>query len=90
MNDATDNENAEDENLILVFMPSLLALLQRVEELKSAPLSESEVLRIRDGGVCIALRASVAQAMEEKRGYADLDAENAWREWRKFRSQNSD
>lgn len=87
MNDAPEES---DQDLILLSVPPLLALLQRAEELKGAPLSEGEVLRIRDGGVCIAVRASIAAEMEAARGYADLDAENAWREWQSFRAQNGD
>lgn len=85
MNDAPAES---DESLVLVFVPPLLALLQRAEELKGAPLSESEVLRIRDGAVCISMRISVAAKMEEARGYADINAENAWRQWQSFRAQN--
>ncbi len=87
MNDAPQES---DQDLILLFVPPLLALLQRAEDLKGTPLSESEVLRIRDGGVCIAVRSSVAAEMEAARGYADLDAENVWHEWQNFRAQNAE
>ncbi len=77
--------SAEAEELRIVFVPALVALLTRAEHLKGEPLTRAEVLAIRDEAQCIALPASVAAAAEESRGYPDLDPEQAWEQWRAVR-----
>lgn len=37
-----------DDELVLIFMPTLAALLGHAEQLKGTSLSETEVVRIRD------------------------------------------
>ena len=71
--------------LVLVFIPTLAALLTRAEELKGAPLTQDEVVAIRDEGVCMAMRQSVALEMDISRGYSDLDPEHVWEEWCEMR-----
>jgi hypothetical protein len=78
---------AADELLVQVFVPALVAVLQQAEADKGEPLSEEEVIEIRDNAVCITVRHSQAQAMESKRGYPDLDPENIWAEWQAVRSE---
>lgn len=75
------------QSLLFVFIPTLAALLTRAEELKGAPLTQAEVLAIRDQGTCMAMRESVALDLEDSRGYADLDPENVWEEWCQMREQ---
>jgi hypothetical protein len=70
---------------ILVFIPALAPLLARAEQLKGAPLTEAEVLRIRDAANCIRMAPEHARNIEEQRGYADLDPDNAWLEWQHLR-----
>jgi hypothetical protein len=69
------------EGLSLVFTPSLAALLTRARQLNGAALTEDQVLRIRNGSMAIVVRHDDARAMEEQRGYADIDAADAWRSW---------
>lgn len=78
---------AADEPLVLVFVPALVAVLHHAETEKGEPLTEDEVIAIRDNAVCITVRHSQAQAMESKRGYPDLDPENVWQEWQAVRSE---
>ncbi len=73
------------EQLCLVFIPPLLAALQRAETDKRSPLSESEVLEIRDHGTCVAVPFDIALDMESERGYRDLVAEDCWNEWQRLR-----
>jgi hypothetical protein len=71
----------DNEPLVQVFMPPLVTLLVDSERKKGSPLSEDEVFRIRDGGMCINLRMSLALKMAEQRGYHDIDPKNCWAEW---------
>ena len=73
--------NEEDDQLVLMFMPALVTLLYKAEKDKGGALSEKEVLDIRDNAICMTVKLSVAKEMEEKRGYPDIIAEEAWSEW---------
>lgn len=75
-----------DEPLVPVFVPALVALLQFAEDQKGSPLTEDEVLEIRDNGSCIALTVPDAAAMAEARGYDDLDPEDCWEQWQQLRA----
>jgi hypothetical protein len=78
---------AADEPLVAVFMPALVEVLAHEEANKGEPLTEEEVLAIRDQAVSITLKYSQAQAMESKRGYPDIDPDNVWKEWQAVRSE---
>lgn len=77
-----------DEALLIIPIPALVAVLLAAENRKGAPLTEAEVLEIRDGAVCMAVPAYAAEKMAEARGYADIDPERAWEEWQAFRQSN--
>lgn len=79
-----------EERLIPVIMPSLAAILSDAETKKGSPLSEDEVLRIRDAAPCMILPESHVAALDEKRGYRDIDPDNCWEEWQQLRTQLSD
>ena len=72
---------AENQRLILVFMPSLVSTLLNRDKAKGSPLTEDEVIAIRDGAHCVATPADVVPAITEARGYEDIDPENVWRDW---------
>lgn len=72
------------DDLVLVFTPPLVALLVTAEQAKGSELTEAEVLEVRDGGTCIALSASTAEAMAQQRGYDDLDPEQCWEQWQEI------
>ncbi len=74
-----------DENLKLVHVPALVAILLNAEGKKGSPLTEKEVLDIRDSSQCMAMPLDVAEKVAEERGYADIDPENAWVEWQSVR-----
>ena len=74
-----------EPDLIPVFIPALVALLLRAEQGKGSPLSEREVLDIRDRGACVMLPADKVAAMAEGRGYNDIDPEDAWAGWQRAR-----
>jgi hypothetical protein len=69
------------EGLVLVFVPSLAAILTRAEQLKGAELTREEVFRIRDQCTMLVSTPDGAQAIEDRRGYADLDLLDPWSSW---------
>ena len=73
------------DDTVLVIIPSLVSQLLRAEREKGAPLSEGEVLRIRDGSECVAMHPDDLPAMIEQRGYEDIDPERCWEEWQQAR-----
>ena len=82
------NDNSED--LLLVHVPALVAVLLNAENEKESPLTESEVIEIRDSSNCIAMPIDVAGKVAEERGYVDIDPENAWEEWQTVRIELAD
>ena len=46
-----------------------------------APLTEDEVLQIRDLMRVMVMASDHARAPEERRGYVDIDAADAWQSW---------
>ena len=74
-----------EEKLVLTFIPSLVSVLLGCEERKGEPLTEREVLEIRDKAMVVALPPDVAIAVATERGYSDIDADRCWEEWQKAR-----
>ncbi|WP_420137439.1 hypothetical protein [Sphingomonas sp.] len=74
-----------DEDLVIMPMPSLVALLLSKEEEKGAPLMETEVLEIRDQADSVATPPDVVAKIAAARGYDDIDPERAWEEWMAIR-----
>lgn len=76
-----------EPQLIPVFIPPLVVLLRQAERQKGSALTEQEVLDIRDKGVCMMMSVEHAIALEEKRGYNDLDPERVWEQWQEARDR---
>jgi hypothetical protein len=76
-----------DEELALFFIPSLSTVLLNRERAKGSPLTEEEVISIRDQAVVVALRPEIAKGIEEERGYRDINGENCWEERQILRRQ---
>lgn len=76
-----------DDQECIVFNPPLVALLYKAEQAMGAPLTEAQVLAIRDDATCVVLPYSVAAAVEEARGYPDIVAEICWAEWQSVRKR---
>lgn len=74
-----------EEKEVKQYIPPLVALLIRAEELKESALSESEVSRIRDSAEFMLVPESVAKATAEQRGYDDIDSEDFWNSWLQIR-----
>jgi hypothetical protein len=73
------------EKLIITCIPSLVSTLLRHERDKGAPLTEEEVLQIRDNAPAVALPVDAAASMERERGYRDIDLDRCWEEWQHIR-----
>jgi hypothetical protein len=69
-----------------VFVPALRVLLQALEDKAGKPLTRAQVETVRDDGACVAMEARDAQRLERERGYADLDPELVWEQWKAVRS----
>ena len=76
---------APEEELVPTPIPALVAILVNKEREKGSPLTESEVLEIRDNAVCMMLPISAKDKMEESRGYPDLSPEYVWEQWQEAR-----
>jgi hypothetical protein len=77
----------DDEDLAPVFIPALVALLIHAEEQIGAPLTRNQVLAIRDDANCMMLPPAAKVAMDQKRGYVDIDPEQCWEQWSNVRAQ---
>jgi hypothetical protein len=71
--------------LVPLFIPALVAILAHREAKKGTPLTEEEVLEIRDKATCVMVPASTIPAMVATRGYEDVDPENCWAQWQEVR-----
>ncbi len=74
------------EELIPVFIPSLSNVLLLEEDNKGMPLSQSEVISIRDNASCIMMSLNGAIKMEESRNDY-IDPENCWYDWQLLRKK---
>lgn len=77
--------NADD--LIPVFIPPLAACLAKAEDLKKAPLTAEEVVKIRNSAVCMMMAPEEAEKLTTSRGYRDVAPEDCWADWHRLRVQ---
>lgn len=77
----------EKENLVPVFVPPLAMWLARAEAVKGSRLTETEVVRVRDGAVCMMMAPAEAAKLAESRGYRDVEPEDCWADWHRLRVQ---
>ncbi len=66
--------------MVEVFIPALVTLLVRAEE----------ILRIRDNATVIMTPLSAMPALLKSRGYYDLYAPEAWEQWQLYREGELD
>lgn len=76
---------SQDERLHIVPVPSLVATLLRAERDKGELLTESAVLEIRDKCPSVVMTDEMLDKVLARRGYDDIDPENAWEEWQAIR-----
>ncbi len=73
--------SAPQDQVVPVFIPALVTMLLHEEDEKGIPLTLEEVHAIRDRSACIMMEVGDARAMDESRGYLDIDPENCWHDW---------
>lgn len=77
----------DTDDLVPVFIPSLVAILVHAEDEKGTPLTKDEVHAIRDKAACIMMKHVDACKMDDSRGYCDIDPENCWYDWQLARRE---
>jgi hypothetical protein len=80
-------DSPEEDDLVIEFSPPLVAVLLAAERSKGSPLTEEEVLGLRDGATCIRSPRALSEALAEQRGYSDLDPERCWEQWQAVRTE---
>lgn len=78
---------SDSDDLIIYPVPSLIAVLLNRERAKGEPLTQAEVLGIRDNCQAIAMTRDAALRMDAERGYFDIDPGNCWEEWQRARRE---
>jgi hypothetical protein len=76
------------DGLELFFIPSLAGMLWRAQKEKGAALTEDEVLQMRDRVAVVVMPHEDARAMEERRGYVDIDGADAWQGWLRLQEED--
>lgn len=71
----------------IVFVPSLVSMLLAAEESSGRPLTEAEVLALRDRASAMVVPAESAARLATGRGYPDLAPGRCWEEWQEQRKQ---
>jgi hypothetical protein len=56
-------------------------MLFRAQQQNGAALTEDEVLLVRDRMGVLVMSDDDARAMEERRGYVDIDPTDVWQSW---------
>jgi len=72
---------SSEDDLFPVFIPALVALLIRAEELNGFPLTRNQAIAIRDNAFCTMLPPATKAEIDEERGYLDIDPERCWEDW---------
>jgi hypothetical protein len=79
------------EPMVTVFLNPLAMLLAARERQKGSPLTEAEVLEVRDGAVCTQMPLSQAErfyaALDAQMPIPRLDPERIWEQWQAMRNR---
>jgi len=81
------NTDASNDEVLIIPVPALVAVLLNKEKEKGSPLTENEVIEIRDNAACIAMQQHALDAIEKSRGYQDIDPEQVWEQWQVARTE---
>lgn len=77
------------EGYSYLFLPSLAAILTAAENKGGRPLTEKEVLSIRDKAPAMVAPDDVILKMNETRQYQDIKPQSVWTEWQALRTQSN-
>ncbi|WMY72496.1 hypothetical protein RHD99_13475 [Buttiauxella selenatireducens] len=75
--------------MAIVFIPTLIALLEAKQKETCRELFRHEVESIRDNATAVELPTEIARDMTKSRGYQDIDAEDVWNEWLMLKHKKS-
>lgn len=78
------SSETKEEDIVIVFIPSLGETLQLAQQQKGSPLTEEEIVEIRDSAPCITMEREDAIKGTEGRGFIDVDPENCWTDWHRY------
>lgn len=67
------------------YVPALIDILARVEMVRGLPLSEDEVITLRDAATVIAVPEGGRDRAAAARGYPDVEPAHVWRDWQQVR-----
>lgn len=73
----------DDSDVVIIPVPALVIALKHAEDRKGSPLTESEVLAVRDNAPSIAMPRAEAANFIEARGYSDIDPRRCWQDWQR-------
>jgi hypothetical protein len=76
-----DDGDGQGGPLVPWYVPSLLATLTHHEKVKGSPLTEAEVLRIRDEAPAVLVSPEMLKELVAQRGYEDIDPGDCWQQW---------
>lgn len=71
--------------LDITSIPSRVSILWHRERIKDSPLTKEEVTKICNESAAVALSLMTAAAVEESRGYRDIDGDRLWEDWQEIR-----
>lgn len=83
---APEEKRLQAGELVPVIMPSLVAMLVAAERKEGRPLTRAEVEELVEKSPAIAMERRDALAIEQSRGYADIEPELAWEQWQIVRA----
>ncbi|MEQ1565182.1 MAG: hypothetical protein ABMA64_06050 [Myxococcota bacterium] len=83
---APGEKRLEVAELVSVIMPSLVAMLVAAERKNGRPLTRAEVEWLVGESPAITMERRDAIALEQSRGYADIEPELAWEQWQIVRA----
>jgi hypothetical protein len=73
--------DGEKDPIVIMFVPPLVHLLMRAEQLNGGKISRKQVEAIRDNAQAITVARSVADAVAAELGYVEIDPNLAWSHW---------
>lgn len=76
-------------DLVALFMPPLATVLASAEREAGRPLTEVEVMAIRDRTVVMMVRPEIAEEMTASRGFRDVEPEDCWADWHRLRVEQT-
>jgi hypothetical protein len=76
---------SDSDKLVIYPIPSLVSTLLNRERAKGSPLTEAEVIEIRDSCPSVAVPIDVVPKIDAGRGYKDIDPERCWEQWQEAR-----